>query len=76
MDRFFRVRVFLVFVTLGVAFALLAFLTPTRSFADTGPSQQVKVDNAPLHLIGTSADPMDTMGIGAEAQNGTSSLPS
>lgn len=75
MDRFFRVRVVMVFAMLGVAISLLAFATSTRSMAENGrvPIVRTNEKTAIDELAGTSEDPMDTMGVGAETQNGTSS---
>ena len=76
MDRFFRARVFLMFAMLSAVFGLLAFLTSTRSIAEAAAAPVTRMgDGMPAdHLIGTSLDPMDTMGAGAETPNGTSSL--
>ena len=74
MDSFFRARVFLVFAVLCVAFGLLASITSTKSMAETGRISVTGInDQMPIeHLIGTSVDPMDTMGAGADTPNGTS----
>jgi hypothetical protein len=74
VDSFFRARVFLAFTALSVTSGFLAFATATKSVAETGqrPVTRISAKLPAQDLIGTSADPMDTMGSGAETQNGTS----
>lgn len=74
MDSFFRIRVFLVFAALSLTSGLLAFVTATKSVAETvqKPVALTSPRVPAQDLIGTSSDPMDTMGTGAETQNGSS----
>jgi hypothetical protein len=74
VDSFFRTRVFLAFTALSLTSGFLAFATATKSVAETGqgPVIGISAKSPAQELIGTSADPMDTMGAGAETQNGTS----